>query len=241
MRVALISDIHGNLVALEAVVADLAKVGPDAVICLGDVAVTGPQPRLVIARLRELGWPVVMGNTDAWLLDPRPWPTSDEEVRRLLEVELWSASVMQAADLDFVRTFQRTVEISLAGEQNLLCYHGSPRSNTDIIGPTTQEDDLFEMLSGQWASLMAGGHIHQQMLRRFKDTVLVNPGSVGLPYENHDGQTRNPPWAEYALVSSDSDNLQVEFRRVPVDLAALSAAVYASGMPDPEWWLRDWR
>jgi len=241
MRVALISDIHGNLVALEAVLADLAKAAPDSVICLGDVAVSGPQPRQVIARLRELGWPVVMGNTDAWLLDPQPWPTSDEEARRLLAVELWSASMLQPEDLAFVRTFQPTVEVSLDAGQNLLCYHGSPRSNTDFIGPATPEDELLEKLSGWRTTVMAGGHTHQQMLRRYEDAVLVNAGSVGFPYEIRDGQARNPSRAEYGLITTHGDGLQVEFRRVPVDLTTVSVAVHASGMPYPDWWLKDWR
>ncbi|NCF69462.1 MAG: metallophosphoesterase [Chloroflexi bacterium] len=225
MRVALVSDIHGNLVALEAVVADVAKVGPDAVICLCAVAVTGPQPRQLICRLRQLCWLVVMGKPDAWLLDPQPWSADDEEARRLLEVELWSASVMKPDDLDFVRTFQPTVALSLGARQDLLCYHGSPRSKTDFIGLETPEDELLEKLLGKWATVMAGGHTHQQMLRRFDDAILVNPGSVGLPYEMRDGRTVNPSWAEYALLAAGPGGLRVEFRRVPVDVEAVTAAV----------------
>lgn len=240
MRVALLSDIHGNFVALEAILADLKSASPDIVICLGDVVVTGPQPRQVIGRLQDLGWPIVMGNTDAWLLNPQPWDIKDEETQRLFDVELWSASHMTKADLNFIHSFQPTVTLDLGDDQTLLCYHGSPNTNTDAIGPKTPDEEVQKKLAGYQATIMAGGHIHEQMLRRFQDSLLINPGSVGLPYQNVAGQTRNPPWAEYALVSSQTGNLQVEFRRVPVNLAQLATAVHASGMPHTDWWLKDW-
>ena len=240
MNVALLSDIHGNLVALNAVLADLETVSSDIVICLGDVAVTGPQPRQVLSRLKDLDWPIIMGNTDAWLLDPQPWGGKDQDSQRLSAVELWGASLMTQEDLDFIRTFQPTVMLDLGNDSSLLCYHGSPNSNTDAITPTTPEEELKAKLAGFQADIMAGGHIHQQMLRRYQESLLINTGSVGLPYQVVDGQTRNPPWAEYALVSNQEGKLQVEFRRVPVDLAALTEAVRSSSMPYAEWWLKDW-
>lgn len=240
MRVAIVSDIHGNLVALEAVLADLDKDPPDAVICLGDVVVTGPQPRQVIARLAELSWPIVMGNTDAWLLDPQPWDAKDEETQQVLAVELWGASIMTREDLAFIDSFQPTVRLDLGHGHSLLCYHGSPHANTDFIGPMTAEEELETKLGGFQATIMAGGHTHQQMLRRYQGSLLINPGSVGMPYQNLDGKTQNPLWAEYALVSNPSGRLQVEFRRVPVDFERLAAAVHASGMPHAGWWLKDW-
>jgi putative phosphoesterase len=183
MRVALLSDIHGNLVSLEAVLADLKEAAPDAIICLGDVAVTGPQPRQVIARLRQFNWPIVMGNTDAWLLNPQPWNTTDEEALRLLAIEQWSALMMELEDLDFIRTFQPTVAWDLTAGQNMLCYHGSPRSNTDLIKPETAEEELIEKFAGHRPTILAGGHTHRQMLRRFESCLLINPGSVGLPLD----------------------------------------------------------
>ena len=241
MRVALLSDIHGNLVALEAVLADLAEAAPDAIICLGDVAVTGPQPRQVITRLRQLAWPIVMGNTDAWLLDPQPWTTTDEDARRLLLIEQWSASVLEPEDLEFIRSFQPTIELDLEAGQNLLCYHGSPSSNTDLITPETAEEELVAVLAGQRAAVLAGGHTHRQMLRRFEMCLIINPGSVGLPIEIVAGQVHNPLWAEYALITTAGAGLQVDFRRVPVDFANLTASVKGSTMPYADWWLKYWR
>lgn len=240
MRVAIVSDIHGNLIALEAVLTDLDKDPPDAVICLGDVVVTGPQPRQVITRLRALGWPIVMGNTDAWLLDPQPWDATDEDSRRQESIELWGASQMTAEDLAFIRSFKPTISFDLGHDLSLLCYHGSPNANTDFIGPLTPEDELEAKLGRYKATIMAGGHTHQQMLRRHQGSLLINPGSIGMPYQNVDGETQNPLWAEYALVANLSGKMQIEFRRVPVDFERLAAAVHASGMPHAGWWLKDW-
>ncbi|MDX1414331.1 MAG: metallophosphoesterase family protein [Candidatus Promineifilaceae bacterium] len=241
MRIALLSDIHGNLVALEAVLRDLETESPDAVICLGDVVVTGPQPRQVIAALQELHWPIVLGNTDAWLFDPQPWTANNEETQRLLEVELWSALQLVAEDLAFLHSFRPTITRELGRDQSLLCYHGSPRDNTDFIGPMTTVEELEIMLGDYEATIMAGGHTHQQMLRRYQSSLLVNPGSVGMPFQVINGQSLNPLWAEYALISSVNGKLQVDFRRIPIDLAELREAVVASGMPHADWWLKDWR
>lgn len=240
MRIALISDIHGNLVALEAIVADLETKSPDAIICLGDVLVTGPQPRQVLQLLREHGWPVVMGNTDTWALNPTPWETTDEDSRRLEEIERWGAALLSEEDKALIRTFHPTITLEIGAGFNLLAYHGSPRSNTDFIGPTTSEDELKQKLAGHQAAIMAGGHTHQQMLRRFQGSILINPGSVGMPYETIDGRSSNPLWAEYALVSLENHHLDVQFRRVPINLEDLTKAVKRSGMPHADWWLKDW-
>lgn len=241
MRTALLSDIHGNLVALDAVLSDLESAAPDAILCLGDVIVTGPQPRQVLDRLRELNWPTVMGNTDAWILDPQPWNTNDEDARRLEAIEYWGVSLLVGEDRAFIRTFQPTLTLELGGGLNLLCYHGSPKSNLDYIGPTTPDEELEVKLAGHREALMAGGHTHQQMLRRYQSSLLLNPGSVGMPYETAAGETRNPPWAEYALVTNKAGQLQVEFRRIPFDLDQLVEAVKQSGMPHADWWLGDWK
>ncbi len=125
MKIALISDIHGNLPALEAVLAELNAEGVDEIVCLGDVALFGPQPRQVLAILRELGCPVVMGNTDAWALDPQPFEQRDEDSHRFYEVELWAVRQLSPSDLDQIGSFRPLVEIPLGGGENLLCFQAA--------------------------------------------------------------------------------------------------------------------
>ena len=242
MQIALISDIHGNLPALKAVLAELKAEGINQVVCLGDVALFGPQPAQVLGLLRELECPVVMGNTDAWALAPRPIEVRDEDSHRFYEVELWGARQLSPSDLDYVRCFQPTVELPLGRGTKLLCYHGSPRSNADVLLSTTSDDELQPMLSGFQATVMAGGHTHAQMLRRFGKAMLINPGSAGLPIEPalSTGRVRHPPWAEYAVVAYQAGGLRIEFRRTPFDSAALVQDALACGMPHADWWVRDW-
>jgi putative phosphoesterase len=179
MRVALISDIHGNLIALKAVLASLRASHISQIVCLGDVATFGPQPRQVIRQLRDMDIPIAMGNMDAWLLNPKPHAYRDENTRWITEIELWGAEQLAPSDLCYLRTFQPQIEVSLSSDTSLLCVHGSPRSDTDIVLATTPEDALERMLADCQATVVAGGHTHTQMLRRFREMIVINPGSVG--------------------------------------------------------------
>lgn len=231
MRIALIGDIHGNLVALEAVMDDIDRRGADAIVCLGDVAATGPQPVETIERVAGLGCPVVMGNTDEWLLDPADEAIEDDDTRRIVEIDLWVHEQLGHRHRELLRGYRPLVELD-----GLLGYHGSPRSNTEVLLPTTPDSELTAMLAGHDQPLMAGGHTHIAMLRRHGRTLVINPGSVGMPFEHVGDSFRNPPWAEYAIADDDV----VEFRRVPVDVGAITGAALASGMPNAGWWVKDW-
>ena len=242
MRVALIADIHGNLAALEAVLADFARDSPDQIVCLGDVAATGPQPREVLRRLRALGGPVIQGNTDAFLLGRQSSPDDDETTRRFDEIDRWCAAQLAPEDLDYLRTFRPTVELPLEDGARLLCYHGSPRNYDDVISATTPEPELAQVLGGARATVMAGGHWHFQMLRRYEDVILLNPGSVGLAYDTRpDGARRHPPRAEYALLAAEGGRLSIDLRRVPYDREATLREIFARGLPHAEWWTKGWR
>ncbi len=239
MRIAIISDIHGNCVALESVLNDLKSEHVDRTVCLGDIATDGPQPREVIAQLKTLNSPVVMGNMDVWILNP---PARNEELSRIQEIQFWGASQLSPDDFDYLRTFRATVEMSLDQTANLLCYHGCPQSNEKGIGPTTSNENVEQRLAGQHATVLAGGHTHRQMFRRYGDMILLNPGTVGAPMpandqERHSAQGYRPMWAEYAIVDSSDNALRIELRREPIDSSLLIESALDSGMPNADWWL----
>jgi putative phosphoesterase len=243
MTIALIADIHGNLAAFDAVLDALAREQLDRIVCLGDVAATGPQPREVARRLHGLGCPVVMGNADAELLDVSPpTPETDEDARRIADISRWCAAQLDDANRAFLASFQPTVEITLGEERHLLCCHGSPRSYDDVIVATTSDDELDGMLTGHEATIVAGGHTHMRMLRAYRGREIVNPGSVGLAYRFFpDGSVRVPPWAEFALLSeSDTGAVSVDFRRVSYDRDATVRAMTEREMPHAAWWAADW-
>ncbi len=241
-RIGIFSDIHGNAVAFDAVLAALRAEGIEQFVCLGDVAATGPQPREVVQRLRELNCPVVMGNTDDHVLAPTEPDSDDEDIIRIREIDQWSAAQLAPDERAFVASFAPTVTLPLADGSSLLCYHGSPRSYNDILLPTTPTDELDALLGEVTATVLAGGHTHQQMLRRHHQALVVNPGSVGLPMDRvpPGPGTRNPPWAEFAVLTCGAGDLRIELRRVRFDVQALLAAARASGMPHAEWYAKDW-
>src|SRR5581483_9178635 len=167
MRLALISDIHGNLIALKAVLAEITQQNIDHILCLGDVAAFGPQPLQVLARLQTLGCPVVMGNTDAALLNPQLLQPAAEPTSRNQDIQRWNAQQLTEADKTYISSFQATINYPLARGKTLLAYHGSPRSFRERLLPTTSEEDLEQAFAGCKADIMVGGHTHMQMFRRY--------------------------------------------------------------------------
>jgi putative phosphoesterase len=232
VKIAIISDTHGNLYALEQVFAELEREQPDRTVCLGDVIAFGPQPIEVLHRVRDLGCPVVMGNCDDFFVR---WPLPEHESPMYQQVK-WAAERLGPEDIDFIRTFQPTVTVPLVDGQTLLCFHGSPRSNTEIILATTPDDELSAMLPGVNATVMIGGHTHLQMIRRIPETLVANAGSIGMPFNPRD-RSQFMPWAEWALIESSERGLSVDLRRTPLDTEAMKARAAGSSLPGLEEWL----
>src|SRR5438309_2610565 len=145
MKIAIISDIHGNAFALDTVIGDLKRETVDELVCLGDAIQGGAQPAQSVAWLREIGCPVVMGNADAFLLSGLETgaeaPTAARK-RMLDSVREWSLSQLSDEDKAFIASFQPTVEIPLEDGRTLLCFHGSPTSFDEIILPTLPEAEF---------------------------------------------------------------------------------------------------
>jgi predicted phosphodiesterase len=236
MRVAVFSDMHGNCIALDAVLADFAPQPADRLVCLGDAVQGGPQPAAVAARLRELGCPVVLGNADAWLLsgeDSGAEAIDAERQQRMDAVRAWTLQQLGPADQAFIAGFQATVTVPLDQERSLLGFHGSPRSFDDVILPTTPDEELRRMLEGFAPAILAGGHTHVQQLRHLGTSFYFGCGSAGFAYRHDqpEGVFRADPWAEYAVLTVEKGRLGLEFRRVPFDVAALLDAYRTSGRP----------
>jgi predicted phosphodiesterase len=228
MRTAIFSDIHGNAVALEALLADLGERPVDRTVCLGDAIQGGTGPAECVARLRELGCLVVMGNADWYVLTGDGVEPETEQQR---DVREWTRAQLSEDDIEFVRAFTPTVEL-----QGLLAFHGSPSSFDELIFPTTPEAEFRRMLETARAPITCGGHVHLQFVRRYGDSVFVNPGSVGLAYEHEQPETdaRLDAWAQYAIVTEGESALSIELRRVPFDRDAVIRSYEQSGAPHPD-------
>lgn len=234
MKIALISDIHGNLPALEAVLTDLAKDQVDRIICLGDSLPAGPQPEQVLDRLTDLGVELIMGNTDQRLLHPIPLDGLDEHMRTLVEIEAWARQVMSPGKLAWLGNAKQTLDVELSEEQRLLCCHGSPRSLNERLVAELGDRELQDALTGYTFDILAAGHTHIRMLRSLGTGLLINPGTVGAP-------TGRGPIADYALLESTGSRTNIDFRSIRYDIQTAIAAALGNGMPHAAWWIERWR
>jgi predicted phosphodiesterase len=236
MRIAIISDIHGECFLLDHVLEDIERHKVDQIVCLGDAIQGGSQPAETVARLRELKCPVVMGNADAWLVS---FGASKEEniSEKQLAVRSWSLRQLSEDDIEFIRNFKPTLQIDLEGGKKLLCFHGSPNSFDDIILPATPDPEVKKFFSGFEAAFFAGGHTHLQQIRRIGNSWFVNPGSVSVVYNRELSGTDAvllDPWSEYAILSSEAQDTGVTFRALPFDVAELAKVVRKTGRPNTE-------
>ena len=249
VRIALIADIHGNTVALDAVLADVADQRVDRIVCLGDVAANGPDPAGAIERLVEQDCLTVMGNTDADLADVPGWwhePASvgiPEEAWPGIEIGVWGASQISEDHRRYLSSLDASATIDLGDCGGLRCFHGSPVSSNDLITSSTTDAELDLMFHGVDETFLAGGHTHVPAVRRYGSRTIINPGSVGLPFAayGYAGSVRVTTEASYALVAERGALFNIELRQVAIDLEELRRDVARAQMPHADWWLGLWR
>ena len=237
MRLALVSDQHGNDVAFRAVVEDLGRLGVDEVVCLGDTTQGGTEPTQTLDRLAALGCETVLGNADDLLLEV-PADSPEPITERLLEVREWTLSQLDSSHVEQIRSFAPAVRRELEGV-SLLFFHGSPRSYDDVLLPELGGEAVDPFL-GHDAALLAGGHTHLQWTRRIGDAIYVNPGSVGISYDRHADPPVLRPLAEWALVTIEDGAVAVEFRQIPYPAEDVRAAAARSGRPFADEWAAQW-
>jgi predicted phosphodiesterase len=232
MRVALISDIHGNEIALRAVLRSIERHGVDQIVCLGDVATLGVAPGEVVDTLERLGCRCIMGNHDEYLFDEdltRAYTRSN----LILEAIDWCRHQLPREQVEFARHFETGFELPLGNDHRLKVFHGSPSSNVVDLLADTPGDVFDSQLGPLRATIMAGGHTHLQMVRQHQGVLVVNPGSVGAPFKEfpNGGPPRIMSHAEYATIDGDGAEVSVTLHRVDLDRHELARAALASSNP----------
>jgi len=233
-RIALINDIQGNAVALETILRQLAG-SVDQIVCLGDL-VTGPEPIRVLRLMRQHDVISVRGNMDEVVLNPPTCTGDDESEQKYAEIDAWCAIQLTHVDRVYLEELPLSVSVSV-GHFEMVCCHGSPQSNTDVIDVTTSDNNLENMLSDTQAHIVATGHMHLPMLRYLDERLLINPGSVGLP---SGGKRLMPTRAEYAVITFVEGTLSVAFHRIEYPFADFERRLMNSNMPHSKWYLSKW-
>jgi predicted phosphodiesterase len=223
VRVAALYDVHGNLPALETVLADVEREQPDAIVVGGDM-VSGPLPRETLDRLRGLERAhFLRGNADRGVVAIR----RGEREPRLGLNDDWIARQLSDEQIDFLAALPLSVTLDVDGLGPVCFCHATPRDDEEIFTERTPDDVVAEMLAGTEEAVVVCGHTHMQVDRRVRRWRVVNAGSVGLSYDTQ-------PGARWALLGPD-----VSFRRSELDQDQAAETLRASGWPRVDQFLGD--
>ncbi len=223
---AVVADIHGNLPALEAVLADLAQTRPDRIVLGGDYVNRGPQQRAVLERVAALGLPAISGNHDTWLAMlargqnlPAEWESAWWTPVRRAVAELTPEWVTWLEALPF------SLRLELPGAEPVRIVHGSPRHAREGMGRMRSDAQVAEALAGVEERTVIGAHIHYPYERAIGQTHVVVVGAVGCPFNGD-------PNAQYGLFRWERDGWRFEHRSILYDQEQVYAAWRDSGYFD---------
>lgn len=227
MRVAVVSDVHGNLTALEAVIADLRETAPDLVLNGGDLPQGGARPMEVLDRVRDLGWPGVLGNTDEMLFDPdslRQFAAqSPAPYRPMFDlIEEMAEATRALLGTERLAWLQALPRRQIHGELALV--HAAPDTTWRAPGPEASDAEVSAVYKGLGLPLVVYGHIHRPYIRNLSGMTVANSGSTGMPY---DGDRR----ASYLLVEDG----RPEIRRVEYDVEREVQMLAECKLPHGDW------
>jgi putative phosphoesterase len=226
MRIAIVTDIHGNLTAFEAVLADLRQTSPDLILHGGDLADPGSNPAEIVDRIRDLGWQGVVGNTDEMLFNPQSltdFAAKSPNLQSLFAViEEMAAATRESLGDERLAWLRALPRLQVHGPVALV--HATPATTWRAPMPEAGDAELESLYSPLGQPIAVYGHIHRSYVRRVPGVTVVNAGSVSL---SHDGDRR----AAYLLL----DDAKPEIRRVEYDVDREIQALTARGLPHADW------
>jgi putative phosphoesterase len=230
MRIAIVSDIHGNLTALEAVLADLRETAPDLVLHGGDLADSGSAPAETVDRIRACGWRGVFGNTDEMLLAPEKLKTFAGAQPGLhavfAAVEAIADATREALGEERL-SWLRALPLSLS-EGPVALLHASPGDPWRAPGPEAADAELETTFAGLDQPIAVYGHIHRPLVRRVGERLVANTGSVSLSYDGD-------PRASYLLIDGVGRDASATTRRVAYDVELECRKMVDRGTPHAQW------
>jgi predicted phosphodiesterase len=217
MRIALLSDTHGNLIALDAVLADMRQQGPfDLTVMAGDLALLGPRPAETVDRIRALNCPVVIGNTDRMLVDGGAHPFVP-----------WTVAQLGPERIAYLDRLPFAYSVQPLPGREMLIFHATPRDLIDDLSPKRSDDELAARIAGTLAEVLVFGHVHIAYRRQVGAQILFDIASAGFP---RDGDPR----AAYGIAEWTGSGWKLEHRRVAYDIEAVANDLRTCGLPGGE-------
>jgi putative phosphoesterase len=222
MRIAVLSDIHGNLLALDACLVDLESQGSaDAIVVAGDLCLGGPKPKKVLQRLEEIGAACVRGNTDRYLSeDSSKEKFAPGESARIA----WTRREIGERWISWLKELPFALRIG-EDENQLLVVHANPKTDDEHLWPDAEDDVLRRLVGEEAAAVIAFGHLHLPYVRMWRGKLLANVASAGLP---KDGDPR----AGYAIFTERKGGWEIKHRRVAFDVKRAATQLADSGIPE---------
>jgi putative phosphoesterase len=218
MKVCVLSDIHSNLDAFQAVLKDMPKV--DSIICAGDFVGYGAEPNEVVELARSKDMRAVLGNHDHGAI------TRDSSGFNPIAAQalLWTSEKLNKGNAKYLRGLPEQLSMTL-GEKKVLVVHGSPRDPLfEYVFPDVSNQELFQLTKDVAADVLILGHTHAPMTRMIQGKIVLNPGSVGQPRDRD-------PKASYAILNIGKD-VEVEQRRVQYDVEKAAKKIKSAGLPN---------
>ncbi|GAC1503300.1 MAG: metallophosphoesterase family protein [Vulcanimicrobiaceae bacterium] len=220
MRIAILSDIHGNLLALDACLADLqGQGGADVIVGAGDYCMDGPKPKRVLQRLADVGAQCIRGNTDRYIAQGGEG-LGAEEVAQIA----WQRKELGEKWVGWLSELPSELRFGPPAEQ-LLIVHANPSNDEDHLWPDAADDELSRLIGKERAQAIAFGHLHLPFVRLWRGKLLVNVASAGLP---KDGDAR----AGYAILTQRPGGWEAKHRRIPFDVKKVATQLRESGIPN---------
>ncbi|GAA0485375.1 metallophosphoesterase family protein [Salinibacillus aidingensis] len=229
MKIAFISDIHGNATAVEAVLKDIQSKNADQIVVLGDLCYRGPEPERSLELIQSLNPTVVKGNADEWVVRGiREGEVPDQALDMMRTEQKWTADRLSNEDIDYLKGLPAEATIDLTAQIKIHVFHATPNSLFDIVKPT-EADEIVEskLMKEASADIYLYGHIHLPYVRYINGKTVANLGSVGLPFDgmNH---------ASYLMAEGEGEHFKVGIQRVKYDTSQVIRKAEEVAYPNPD-------
>ncbi|MCZ8521913.1 MULTISPECIES: metallophosphoesterase family protein [Paenibacillus] len=226
MKLAFISDIHGNCTALDAVLEDIRGREADEIYILGDLCYRGPEPKKSLDTVRSLHAQVIKGNADEWVVrGVRQGEVPDSALGLMNEEREWTLSQLNEEDLGYLKELPESLHLQKDGV-SIEAFHATPDSLFAIVPPGAAEEELqAKLMKSAAADLYVYAHIHKPYIRYLDGRAVINTGSVGLPFDGL-------PLASYAMVEIGRGGIHASIHRVAYDIEEVIRQYEAGEYPN---------